>query len=44
MARYHLINGVRVQFTAEEETARDGEETAWSNKAVERKLNRVKEE
>ena len=44
MARYHLINGVRVQFPAEEETARDAEETAWSNKAVERKLNRVKEE
>ena len=44
MARYHLINGVRVQFTAEEETARDAEETAWSNKAVERKLDRVKEE
>jgi hypothetical protein len=44
MVRYHLINGVRVQFTAEEETARDAEETAWSNKAVERKLDRVKEE
>ena len=23
MPRYHNINGVRVQFTAEEETARD---------------------
>ena len=25
MVRYHNINGVRVQFTAEEETARDAE-------------------
>jgi hypothetical protein len=28
MPRYHNINGNRVQFTAEEETARDNEETA----------------
>ena len=28
MTRYHLINGERVAFTAEEETARDTEETA----------------
>ena len=26
MARYRLVNGVRVQFTAEEETQRDAEE------------------
>ena len=26
MPRYHNINGVKVQFTAEEETARDNEE------------------
>jgi membrane-bound ClpP family serine protease len=26
MARHHLINGVQVAFTAEEETARDAEE------------------
>ena len=29
MARYHNINGVRTQFTAEEETARDAEEAEW---------------
>ena len=29
MTRYHLINGERVAFTAEEETARDKEEEAW---------------
>ena len=26
MPRFHNINGVRIQFTAEEETARDAEE------------------
>jgi len=26
MARHHNINGIRIQFTAEEETARDAEE------------------
>ena len=28
MVRYHNINGVRVQFTAEEETAWDAQEAA----------------
>ena len=31
MARTQLIDGVRRQFTAEEETARDAEELAWAN-------------
>ena len=26
MARFHNVNGIRTQFTAEEETARDAEE------------------
>ncbi len=34
MPRYHNINGVKVQFTAEEETARDAEEKAWEDGAV----------
>jgi hypothetical protein len=38
MPRYHNINGVKVQFTAEEETARDNEETAWANAAPARAL------
>ncbi len=29
MPRYHNINGIMVQFTAEEETARDAEIKAW---------------
>ena len=38
MPRYHNINGVRVQFTEAEETARDNEETAWANAAPARAL------
>ena len=33
MARHHLINGIKVAFTAEEETAWDNAETAWNNGA-----------
>jgi len=43
MPRYHNINGVRVQFTAEEETARDNEETAWTNGEVARELNKLRD-
>ena len=43
MPRYHNINGVRVQFTAEEETARDNEEAAWANGEVNRGLNKLRE-
>ena len=43
MVRYHATNGnVRVQFTAEEETARDAEEKAWSDGAKDRKLEQIK--
>ena len=38
MPRYHNINGVRVQFTAEEETARDAEEKAWADGQLDRDL------
>ena len=31
MPRYHNINGEIVQFTAEEEAARDAEEQAWAD-------------
>ena len=34
MPRYHNINGNKVQFTAEEEAARDAEEQAWADGAV----------
>ena len=38
MPRYHNINGNKVQFTAEEETARDAEEQAWADAALDRAL------
>ena len=43
MPRYHNINGNNVQFTAEEETARDNEEAAWTNAAPTRALVRLRE-
>ena len=43
MPRYHNINGNNVQFTAEEETARDNEEAAWANAAPARALARLRE-
>ena len=39
MPRYHNINGNKVQFTAEEETARDAEEQAWADAAPARALD-----
>ena len=38
MPRYHNINGNKVQFTAEEETARDVEEQAWRDGAFDRAI------
>jgi len=43
MPRFHNINGTKVQFTAEEETARDTEETNWSNAAPTRALKILRE-
>ncbi len=42
MARFHNINGTRVQFTAEEETARDAEELAWNNDAPNRRMTELR--
>ena len=38
MARHKMVNGVRIQFTPEEETARDAEEAAWEAGAFDRKI------
>jgi len=38
MPRHHLINGVQVPFTAEEEAQRDAEELAWTNGAFDRAM------
>ena len=42
MPRYHNINGNRVQFTAEEEAARDAEEQAWADGAFNRAIANVR--
>jgi len=38
MPRFHNINGQSVQFTADEETARDAEEQAWADQAPNRRM------
>ena len=38
MARFRIVNGEKVFFTAEEETARDAEEKAWADGALDRAL------
>jgi hypothetical protein len=38
MPRYKLVNGERIQLTAEEEAVRDAEETAWNNGAFDRAM------
>ena len=43
MPRYHNINGVRVQFTAEEEAARDAEEKAWQDGELDRLLDSLRQ-
>ena len=43
MARHHLINGIKVAFTAEEETARDAEEKAWADGALSRAQANLRE-
>jgi len=44
MPRYKGVHGGRIQFTAEEETARDAEEEAWSANENNRIAARVREE
>ena len=43
MVRYHNINGNRVQFTVEEEAARDAEEKAYADAAPARALARLRQ-
>jgi len=42
MARYKMLNGKRVQLTAEEETARDLEEQSWIDTKAEKQLEQIK--
>ena len=38
MARDQIVNGVRLELTAEEEAQRDAEEKAWADGALDRAL------
>ena len=38
MPRFKLVNGERIQFTAEEEAARDAEEATWAAGAFDRAI------
>ena len=42
MARFHNINGNKVQFTSEEEIARDAEEKVWADGAYDRAAVRLR--
>jgi len=44
MPRYHNIAGVKVQFSRDEEAARDAEETAWAAGANARTAAEVRKE
>jgi len=44
MARHHMINGVRVDFTPEEEIARDAEEALWAAGAFDRAIAGLRED
>ena len=43
MTRHHLINGIEVPFTAEEEAARDQEEAQWNAGAFDRAMADLRE-
>ena len=44
MPRYKNINGVKIQFTAEEEAARDAEEKAWADGAFDRAMENLRDD
>ena len=44
MTRHRMVNGNKVWFTAEEETARDIEEQAWSDGAFDREIAKLREQ
>ena len=44
MARHKMVNGVRIEFTPEEEAARDAEEAAWAAGAFDRAIVGLRED
>lgn len=44
MARFNIINGVSVPFTAEENAQKDADEKAWNDGASDRSMSALREE
>ena len=44
MARHKMVNGVRIEFTPEEEAARDAEEAAWAAGQFDRDIARLRDD
>ncbi len=44
MARHKIVNGERIEFTPEEEAARDAEEAAWAAGAFDRAMAGLRED
>ena len=44
MARHKMVNGVRIDFTPEEEAARDAEEAAWAAGQFDRDIARLRDD
>ena len=44
MPRFRMVDGVRIQYTAEEETAHDAEEAAWAAGAFDRAIERLRQD
>jgi hypothetical protein len=44
MARHKIVNGERIEFTPEEEVARDAEEAVWAAGAFDRDVARLRED
>jgi len=44
MARHKMVDGVRIDFTPEEEVARDQEEAAWAAGQFDRDIARLRED
>ncbi len=42
MARFKIVDGVKIPYTAEEEAARDAEEKAWADGALDRALDNLR--
>ena len=42
MTKYKILDGKKIQLTAEEETARDAEEKAWADDAPNRRMTELR--